>query len=135
MATSLLLKNLKQETAALAAATVATAPPAKANMVDVTTMRQGNGAAPRLARLVLKGGQAGAQDLSAGLIWGWDKDTDLPVQIGQLNDGATVTITNARFFGQLLADVLGCYTHIGVTGTLTASTLIIEVAPVETQDT
>lgn len=136
MARSLLVTDAKQASIALDVATLGTVPPAKASMVDVTGLRGGGGRgdAPRLARLLIKGGQAGSQTLTGGLIWGWDRAEDKPVELGLLRDGLAVTITNARFFGQVLSDVVGAFTHVGVTGTLSASTVVLEVAPIETSE-
>jgi hypothetical protein len=136
MGRSQLLGSLVKTSTALNVATIGTLPPVKASMVDITGMRTGGGKgdAPRLARLMIKGGQAGAQTLTGPGLWGWDVATDMPVYLGQLNDGFDITVTNARFWATILHDVLGAFSHLGATGTLSTSEVTLEVTPIETSE-
>ncbi len=129
MQTSQLLPGLGLS-ATVATATLATEPPAKASMIALAAMSP-NRAAHRLARMMLFGSTATPRTLVNGKIWGWDETAGQPVFLGFVLDGVTITVATTQGGAQLLADVLGCYSHVGVTGTLAADSLVINVAPVE----
>ena len=129
--TSVLLSAKAQTATAVSVATLAVVPPVKASMLDLATWR--DTWFPRDAKLALKGSTAEptTQTLSGGLLWGWDPDLDCAVVIAPLNEGFDVTLSATRGFAEPLRDIAACFSHIGITGTLSAGTVTYAVTPLD----
>jgi hypothetical protein len=128
--TSALLPESKVTGSAIAAATLATEPPVVANMVSLAAMRRGS-AGPRHVRALVLGSAATSRALSAAKWWGYDAERGIAVYLGAVNDGTAVTISTTIGYATKLEDVVGHYSHLGITGTLAGDSLILEVHPSE----
>jgi hypothetical protein len=130
MDTSQLGKS-QQATVTVLAATLATVPPVKASMVALAGLELGSSTAPRRALLDLFNSAAAVVTLTGGVIWGWSRAHDKPMVIGFVLDGAVATVHSGYGVSQLLDDVVACYTHLGITGTLSGNSLVMYVTPIE----
>lgn len=129
--TSVLISAKAQTATAVSVATLAVAPPVKASMLDLATWQ--DTWFPRDAKLAIKGSttEPATQILSGGFVWGWDRDLDCAVVIAPLNEGLDVTLSATRGFAEPLRDIAACFSHIGITGTLTTGTVTYVVTPLD----
>lgn len=129
----------KRETArnaqdAAAVAAFPTSPPpddGDVTCADIRGFRSGS-AAPQLMKVSMRA--AGAANLSGAYYVGYNAAASVWEEFAKVYDGKTVALSDTRGFGELLRDVAACYTHVSVVGTLSASTLTVEVEPVEASD-
>ena len=121
------------QNAAAVAAFPTSPPPAAgdATCAPLSGFRSGS-AAPQLLKVSMRAG--GAATLTGAYYVGYNAAASVWEEFAKVYDGKTVTLSNTRGFGEMLRDVAACYTHVSVVGTLSASTLTVEVEPVEASD-
>lgn len=112
----------------VAAATLATEPPVVGSMLDLSK-RTGRQSVAR-ALVQLRG--TAAATLTNGKIWGRDASGRLKF-LGWVRDGIAVAV-NATLGTDQIVDQVPVYTHLGVTGTLTAGSLVMGLVELEEDD-
>lgn len=126
MSQLLLTKTVTEVT--VAAATLATEPPAAGNMLNLSE-RSGRASVWRCL-LQLRG--AGAATLSNGKVWGRDLDGRMK-HIGWVRDGVAIAVDTTLGTDQVVENI-AAYDRLGVTGTLTASSLVMGLLELEEDD-
>ncbi len=106
------------------AAASLTAPPSSSDMVTLTRF-PGGGAV--FARVLLRGSTGTDRALTGARYWG--KRGTVYYDLGPVNNGVDVTVSNVRGVSDELR-LVGVFDNLGVSGTLAGDSLVIEVLPI-----
>ncbi len=112
----------------VAAADVATKPPAEANMVVLAKFPGGG---PAYVRVLLRGSTSTERALTGALYWG--RLGTVTYELGPVNGGVDTVVSTTRGVSEELRLVAGAFDSIGVSGTLAGDSLVIEVLPLGLQ--
>ena len=108
----------------VAFATVATAPPAEANMVSLDKFPGGG---PVYVRVLLRGSTSTERVLTGATYWG--RRGTVTYELGPVNNGVDTVVSTTRGVSDELVLVGGAFEFLGVSGTLAGDSLVIEVLP------
>lgn len=111
-------------TKTVAAATLATSPPAEANMVALDKFPGGG---PAYLRGLLRG-NAVTERLLSGARW-WGRRGTVTYDLGPVNNGVEATVSTTRGVSDELRLVAGPFDFVGVSGALAGDSLEIEILP------
>lgn len=117
----------------LTIANVASDPPAQALMAAIAGYGKAGG--PLFLEAKIVGEQVGLQTLDGAHWFGWHIDLNMAVDLGPVDEGYTFTVSTTKAKREVLRFVVGVYSHLGIgMCTLSASTVALHVAPLETRE-